>query len=366
MGRLPKCASVSEVESTATGLELALQEAVASGAPGAVGLLSHASETHRAAAGVADLATGESMSPASRFGIGSVTKTFVAALVLALAEDGALALDDPVGGHLPGQLEGADDITIRHLLQHTSGLSDYFTPDVLARVSSDPARNWDPRELVSIAAAEGRATAPGQAFSYSNANYLVAGLIVEAITERAVHDVMHSRLLDPLGLSETTLPVAGRRDETGPVAHGYFPAGNPILSSPDGEPVDGIDLHPSFSWTAGAMVSSAADLSRFLELLLAGEILREDTLGAMLTTVRSDWPESEAYGLGIERIGSLLGVSSSPCGPAWGHLGLGQYTTIALSSRDGRRRAVLMVNIAWPADDVWRALGRAAWSALCP
>lgn len=353
-------------ESTAAGLEVALHEAVANGAPGAVGHLANASGTHLAAVGVADLATGESMSPASRFGIGSVTKTYVATLVLALADDGALALDDPVGGHLPGQLEGADDITIRHLLQHTSGLSDYFTPDVLARVSSDPGRNWDPRELVSIAAAEGRVTAPGHAFSYSNTNYLVAGLIVEAVTERAVHDVMQSRLLDPLGLSETTLPVASRRDETGPVAHGYFPAGNPIVPSPAGEPVDAMDLHPSFSWTAGAMMSSAADLSRFLDLLLAGEILSEDAVGEMMTTVQSDWPESEAYGLGIERIGSLFGFVSSPCGPAWGHLGLGQYTTIALSSRDGERRAVLMVNVAWPSDAVWRALGRAAWSALCP
>jgi D-alanyl-D-alanine carboxypeptidase len=317
---------MTDAESMRADLDVALRAAVASGAPGAVGLLARADETHLAAAGVADLATGESMAPASRFGIGSVSKTFLATLVLALADDGALALDDPVAGHLPGELHGADGITIRHLLQHTSGLADYFTPDVLAKVRADPLRAWDPRELVSIAAAEERVTAPGEAFSYSNANYLVAGLIVEAVTERAVHDVMHSRLLDPLGLSETTLPVASRRDEAGPIAHGYFPAGNPIIPSPADEPVDGFDLHPSFSWTAGAMASSAPALSRFLALLLAAEILSEDATEDMVTTVRSDWPESEAYGLGLQRVESVFGFVSSSCGPAWGPISVSVST----------------------------------------
>jgi CubicO group peptidase (beta-lactamase class C family) len=117
---------------------------------------------------------------------------------------------------------------------------------------------------------------------------------------------------------------------------------------------------------AGGLVSTTADLARFLAALLAGEVVGKSSLREMLTTVPSDWPESQGYGLGVEQVESLMGFDVSPCGRAWGHVGLGQATTIALTTPpDAKRQVVLMANAMLTSDAAWSALNRATWSVLC-
>jgi D-alanyl-D-alanine carboxypeptidase len=116
---------------------------------------------------------------------------------------------------------------------------------------------------------------------------------------------------------------------------------------------------------AGGLISTADDLARFLAALLAREVVSESSLREMLTTVPSDWPESQGYGLGIEQVESLMGFDVSPCGHAWGHIGLGQVTTVAFTTPDARRQVVLMANAMLTSDAAWSALNGATWSVLC-
>jgi D-alanyl-D-alanine carboxypeptidase len=114
------------------------------------------------------------------------------------------------------------------------------------------------------------------------------------------------------------------------------------------------------------MLSTARDVARFLQALLGGELLTPETRAELLTTVPSDWEESDGYGLGIEEVSSLMGQAPSPCGSAWGHLGFAMgHTTVALSSESGDRRVVVCVNSLVMSDEVWVALGRLVWACYC-
>jgi len=121
-----------------------------------------------------------------------------------------------------------------------------------------------------------------------------------------------------------------------------------------------------FGWGSGEMISTARDVARFLQALLGGELLTPEVRAELLTTVPSDWAESDGYGLGIERVSSLMGQAPSPCGPAWGHLGFAMgHTTIALSSESGDRQVVVCVNSLVMSDETWEAIGRLVWAGYC-
>ena len=125
-------------------------------------------------------------------------------------------------------------------------------------------------------------------------------------------------------------------------------------------------LSQLFGWGSGEMVSTARDVARFLQALLGGELLTPELRAELLTTVPSDWEESDGYGLGIEEVSSLMGQAPSPCGAAWGHLGFAMgHTTIALSSESGDRQVVVCMNALVMSDEVWAALGRLMWACYC-
>jgi len=256
----------------------------------------------------------------------------VAAVVLQLAGKGRLSLSDPVARYLPGIVPGADQITVRELLQHTSGLPDFDgLPAVLQPyLDGDLGYVWSPRDLITLAIAQPPTAAPGAAFAYSNTNYLVAGLIVEAVTGRPLGDELQERIFRPLHLRHTAFALAGTSPR--PSAHGYS-------IPPGGSRLDVTALTP-YSWAAGAIVSTAADVATFYRALLAGRVVRPALLGAMLRTVpdtHGDLP-GQRYGLGIARF-------PTRCGVAWGHNGdTPGYIVYALSSRRGGRQAVLFVN----------------------
>jgi D-alanyl-D-alanine carboxypeptidase len=333
---------------------------VRAGIPGVVALAAGPGLSWEKAAGVADVGTRAPLTPDHRFRIGSVTKPLVATVVLQLVGEGALALDDEVGSI-------AEGVTLRQLLNHSSGLPDYYA-DMDSMI--EPYRNdrayrssLTPRAALELVHARPRLFPPGAGWSYAGGNYLVLGLIVEATTGATLREELRRRIIEPLGLEATDLPN-GVSPPTG-LARGYLPRDNPLLPEPGPGLVDVTDVQP-FGWGGGEMVSTGRDVARFLHALLGGELLPPNLQTEMLTTVVSDWEESEGYGLGIEEVSSLMGVADSPCGSAWGHLGFAiGYSTIALASESGDRQVVICANTLVMSDEKWVALGRLVWACFC-
>ena len=323
---------------------------VEAGAPGAVAVVRTGQRTWQGVSGRGDLTARRPPRPTDRFRIGSVTKSFVATVVLQLAGEGRLSLDDNLERWLPGAVPHGERITIRQLLNHTSGLYDY-TDELLPPLADMPARqalrqmaarNFRPRQLVAIATRHRPLFAPGTRFAYSNTNYILLGLVVERVTGDQLAVQLHQRILAPLKLADTELPGT-QQHLRGRHVHGYAPPDRAWLPS-DGPAglVDVTQTNPSWSWAAGAMVSSTPDLARFYQALLGGRLLDPGLLEAMRTTVDASeqFGAGAGYGLGLLRL--PLGCD----GQVWGHGGeLPGYATVAFSSRDAARQLILVSNL---------------------
>lgn len=335
-----------------------LEAVVASGVPGAAALAVGPRGRVAEAAGVADVSTREALTVDHRFRIGSVTKIFVAALVLRLVADGLLDLDQDAAPFVEG-------VTVRQLLNHTSGLDDYDFDWEPYR--GDPARRWalDPRDELQLALEKPRLFAPGEGWAYHGSNYLALRLVVEEATGSCLRDSLRERVFAPLGLRETDLV---ERPLRGDCAHGYFPAENPIW--PDrADAIDVTEIDVPFHGAGGGIVSTPGEIAILLRALLGGDLLPDRLRAEMLDAVDSDWAETDRYGLGIGEITSLMGRQRSSCGAAWGHLGFSiGYVAIALSSEDGARQVVICAN-GHPAEAdeaaFLDAVGRLAWSLYC-
>jgi D-alanyl-D-alanine carboxypeptidase len=315
-----------------SGLQQALDQLVEDGAPGALLYSYDRGQVTALQSGVADIAAGTPMSPEDSLRIGSLTKTYVSTAVLQLVAKHRIDLGDPASRYLPGLLAGQPRITLRQLLNHTSGIYEFNDdPRVLAPyLKGDLGHVWTPRQLVRIALSHDPVDQPGTAFHYSNTNYLLAGLVVQAVTGHRLGDVLHHRVFSRANLSATTFTAS--RTLPAPAAHGYF-----VLSGDN--PTDITSLYP-YPWASGAAVSTAPDIARFYRRLLSGRLLPRRLMAAMRTTVDAsaeDGPGT-AYGLGLERF-------PTPCGTAWGHGGnFPGYVTYVYSSPDGSRQTVLLLN----------------------
>ena len=316
-----------------------------------------------AAAGVADIATGKALTVEHRFRIGSVTKIFVAALVLQLAAEGLLDLDGDAAPFVEG-------VTIRQLLNHTSGLDD-FDVDMVSfwePYRRDPTHRWElgPHDELRLVMEKPRLFPPGKAWAYHGSNYIVLRLIVEQTTGMTLRDALRQRVFAPLGLTRTDLVEGPLR---GDCARGYLPPDNPAL--PGGpEPVDVTEIDVPFHRAGGGVVSTPGDIAELLRAQLGGELLPGRLQTEMLQAVDSDWEETDRYGLGIGEITSLMRRQRSPCGAAWGHLGFSVgYTAVALSSEDGDRQVVVCANgspsTVATEEALWDAAGRLAWQLYC-
>lgn len=212
------------------------------------------------ASGLSDPTAGTPMDPTSPFAIGSVTKGFVATVVLQLAAEGVLGLDDQLSRWVPDWPTG-DRILIRQLLNHTSGLPSLFNADVRAfwqpLVLADLEHVWTPTEALSYIREMPLLFEPGTGFHYSNANYILAALVVEAATGRAISDEIRTRLTEPLGLAETYLDSGlGPRDPR--VGHFFYDlAGNGTYIDLSGFPRTAA---VTLSGASGAMISTPTDL----------------------------------------------------------------------------------------------------------
>jgi D-alanyl-D-alanine carboxypeptidase len=256
----------------------------------------------------------------------------VSTAVLDLVAKHRVRLQDPVRRYLPGFLNGGPPVTIRQLLNHTSGLYEFNDdPRVLAPyLEGDLEHVWTPQQLVRIALTHDSVSAPGAAYHYSNTNYLLAGLVVQAVTGHRLGEVLRHRVFSRAHLrsttftTSTTLPV--------PAARGYF------TFSGD-QSTDITSLYP-YPWASGAAVSTAPDVARFYRRLLSGDLLPGRLLSTMRTTVDASAEDGAGtgYGLGLERF-------PTPCGPAWGHGGnFPGYITFVYSSPSGGRQTVLLLN----------------------
>jgi D-alanyl-D-alanine carboxypeptidase len=311
-----------------------LHQIVAAGAPGAAARISDEHGVTQAASGVADLRTGRPMRPWLHYRVGSVTKPFVATVVLQLVAEGRLSLSDTVARWLPGILPYDDQVTIRQLLNHTSGVPDY-TLEPIIRLYSDPRarfRAWTPRELVALVADQPPDFPPGTAWRYSNTGYILAGMIVEAATRHRLARELARRIFRPLGLRDTFFPV-NRPTIPRPYARGY----SLPLGQEQGPLLDFTVLNPSVAWAAGALVSNLGDLEHFFRALLGGRLLPPRLLAAMTTPVPTGQP-GFGYGLGLI-------VIDTPAGRLLGHDGaIPGFLNIVLSTQDGRRQAGVMMN----------------------
>jgi D-alanyl-D-alanine carboxypeptidase len=306
-----------------------LDELVANGASGALALVDDGDRTWRLDSGAARLEPYQPLRPAARFRVGSVTKSLVATVALQLVGRGRLGLDDPVERWLPGLVPNGEAITLRMLLNHTSGLFNYTDDQAwLEQLIANPTRRWTPRQLVAVATAHPPTFPPGMGWSYSNTGYIVAGLVLERATGRPLERLVRQRVIRRLGLARTSFPT--RPGISGYHAHGYVP---PSLSGQGY--VDVTRLSPSATWAAGAVVSTAGDLRRFYAALFGGRLLRPALLHQMRTTVPVD--PVFGYGLGVYSL-------RTACGTVWGHDGgVPGYLTFAYHDRGGRRHAIVML-----------------------
>lgn len=334
-------AAAAPAKPTATtgGQTVALQNdldaLVAAGAPGAILLIRNGNHTTRLTAGLADVTRKRPMRPADRFRIASVTKSYTASVVLQLIAEGKLALSDSVEGRLPKLVPNGKRITIRQLLNHTSGLFELESDRQIMKpyYAGELDHYWSMRQLVQRAVTHKPLFAPGTQHSYSNTNYVVAGLIVEAVTGNSFGAELRSRIFQPLHLDQTSYPTTPRMPT--PYAHGYT-----VLGEQAG--FDITHFSPSLFPASGAIISSVGDVADFYRALLSGRLLRPELLKAMTTTVRTGPLDAATgatgYGFGLMRW-------STACGAAWGHDGgVPGYWTRSYSTDNGRRQAVLMIN----------------------
>lgn len=314
-------------------LEALLGQIVAAGAPGAAARVADEHGVTQATSGVADQQTGRRMRAGLHYRVGSVTKSFVATVILQLIADGRLSLEDTVERWLPGILTYGDQVTVRQLLNHTSGVPDYVVGPYVG-LYTDPDqqfRAWTPRELVALVADRPANFPPGTAWSYSNTGYVLAGMIVEAATGDTLDRELRRRISRPLGLRDTFFPV-NRATIPRPYARGYgFPLGQeqgPLLSF--------TVFNPSLAWAAGALVSDLGDLQSFFRALLRGRLLPPALLAEMTTPFSTG--RGFGYGLGLI-------VIETPAGRVFGHDGaIPGYRDVVLSTEDGSRQVALMMN----------------------
>ncbi|MEV5940388.1 serine hydrolase domain-containing protein [Streptomyces sp. NPDC051994] len=304
-------------------------------------------------AGVGDLTTGSKVPRDGQVRIGSNTKAFTAVVVLQLVGEGKIGLDASVDTYLPGLVrgEGIDGrrITVRQLLQQTSGLPNYS--DYLG----DDVRYYAPRELLATALQHPADFTPGTSWKYSNTNYVLAGLLIQKVTGRPLAEEIDRRVVRPAGLRHTYFPAPGDASIREPHPHGYY------RESADAPPRDITEIDPSWGWAAGQLVSTGSDLDRFFSALLAGRLLPSAQLAQMRSTV----PAEATFGPGA-RYG--LGIVSRPlpCGGlSWGHGGsFPGYETRGGATDDGRA-ANVAVTMQLTDEAGRRNLERAVDTALC-
>jgi D-alanyl-D-alanine carboxypeptidase len=303
-----------------TALQAKLDEWHKAGSfPGATfGLVLANGESFGLAVGFSDRETKTAMMPTDRMLAGSVGKTFAAATALQLIKEGKISLDDKVEKYLGrepwfSRLPNAKDITVRQLMNHTSGLVRYeFKEQFTKDLTANPEKVWKPAELVAYLLDEKPPFEAGKGWDYSDTNYIVLGMIIEKVTGRKFYDEANRRLLKPLKLTNT-IPQDGPRLKG--VVQGYAGPSNPF-GGKDAMIEDGkFVVNPQFEWTGGGYASTAQDLARWAKMIYEGKAFSPDLLPQVLDGVSAPMLGRETkYGLGVI-------IRKTPAGTSYGHSG---------------------------------------------
>ncbi|MFE9773438.1 serine hydrolase domain-containing protein [Streptomyces sp. NPDC005931] len=315
------------------------------GVPGAYAEVRDTDGTWRGASGVADVRTGRPVSPQMRHRVGSITKTFTAAAVMQQAERGRIRLDAPIGDYLPELVPGerGRKITVRMLLNNTSGLPDYIPYAFPSLRRNSPAslddnrfRQFTPAELIEMGVTAPPASEPGAPIGvYSNTNWLLLGRLLERVTGTTAEKYITRSVIERAGLRHTEFP-------TGPRINGPHSRMYEALHGLIDPPRDYSVYNMSWTWTGAALVSTMEDLNRFYAKLLDGKIVSRSSLAQMQRTVpviALDGSMIE-YGLGLHK------VVIPGCGTFWGHDGtVWGAGTMSLTRADGKRQMSVAVNL---------------------
>lgn len=319
------CDRETSADQDPTGLQSMAAEAVEHGIPGIVIRVDDGDEPYAVTA-TADWA--ESVSVDDTLRVGSNSKTATAALTLQLVDEGVIELDAPVNTWLDG-LPGGDTMTVRALLNHTSGLADFANePEGISAMSGHRDEPPTDDELIAAGLTATEAAGPFDGYNYSNTGYLLLGQIIEHVSEQSVPDRFEALIAEPLGLTETWFQEPGGDD--GPEMRGYEPDAEQIAAlqpdAPEGfefagdvaadDWVDVTGIDHSWAGAAGSIISTPEEWARFQRAVLAGDLFPGELLDEMRDTVpvSDDGSDGRGYGLGLERI-------DTSCGVVWGHDG---------------------------------------------
>ena len=317
LGAAGGAASAAPSKGEAESLKSRAQGLVEAGYPAALAAVTDSKgESAGVAVGKGSLETGQAPPMDGEVRIGSNTKTFVAVVVMQLVQEGKVGLDEPIETYLPGLIKGegidGSKITVRQLLQHTSGLPEYTdtTPG-----SGDIFQVKDhyipPRDLLGTALGKPAAFEPGTQWKYTNTNYIVLGMLVERVSQRPVGEQIDERIVKKLGLSHTYFPAPGDRSIKGTHPQGYH-------LSAEGKLEDITEMDPALGWVAGAMVSTPSELNTFFQTVFDGRLLTQASIDEMkngAVDASSYLGPGTVYGLG------LIGTPLSCGGTSWGHGG---------------------------------------------
>jgi D-alanyl-D-alanine carboxypeptidase len=350
---VPRASAAPHHPTPRTQVQRHLDAVVAAGATGATAQVDDGRHRTRASSGVAELGSSRPVPVNARFRAGSVTKTFIGTVILQLVAEHSLGLEDKVDDRLPGVLPTGTGITVRELLNHTSGLRDVLT--TFPRPGT-PAfldlrwQTWSPEQLIARVANQPLLFSPGDEASYSNTNYMLLALIIERITAKPYATAIEQRIIRPLGLQDTSFPGTDPFIH-GPHAHAYMP-----IQQGDGSTsiVDVTAFNPTIMWGGGEIISSTRDLNRFYDVLLGGELLPPDLMRQMHETAKGS-----SYGLGIIRHELSCRIT------AWGKDGDAPgYSTWSFSTPDNRKRVT--VSVTGGTGDPDAAVDALLNAELCP
>jgi len=327
------------------------------GPPAAIATLHRDGRTTVLRAGRADVRRARPPRPDDHMRIASVAKAFSGAVALRLVQEGRLSLDETIGARLPGLPAAWASVTLRQLLNHTSGLPDYTRSEGFAQqVADDPRGYVPPARIVDWVRAQPLAFAPGTRYAYSNTDNIVVALMAEAATGRSYGALLRDLVLRPAGLRATTLPTR-RIALPRPFLHGYEVA-------PGARPQDVTTLlSPSGAWASGGIVSTPRELGVFVRRLLGGGFFGAAQARAQRRFVPGasspPGPGANAAGLGLFRY-------RTRCGVVYGHTGsFPGYTQWIAATADGRRSVTTTLTRAAPSGRLLRQLRAVQTAAVC-
>lgn len=317
---------------TADALQSALDQVYADGGfPGAIARVVTPEGTWTGTAGASGPDSGEPPTPADRTRIGSITKTMTATILLQLVEEGLVSLEDPISQYVPDSPNGS--ATLRQLADMTSGIPSYsLDENWQTEYFGDPSIVFTPQQLVDAAKTLPAAGAPGEVWQYSNTNYVLLGMVIEGVLDQPIPEVFDERIFEPLGMQQSTFP-GGSAAIADPHLDGITAQGQPA-----GSTADPTDWNPSFASTAGEVVSTVDDLTRWAHALFTGEgVLSPETQQLRRDSIlQAPPPNTAAAGYGI---------GWGDRGGWWGHDGeIPGFTTSVFHNYDEDVTIVVVVN----------------------